>query len=84
LAAFPLEGLELTLLVAAVVFAILAIEQTKLVRAVMGLLGMTVAIGVIFFLLGAYQVAVLQLLLYAGGIIALFMIVISLTSGVED
>jgi len=76
--------LELTLLVAAVVFAILAIEQTKLVRAVMGLLGMTVAIGVIFFLLGAYQVAVLQLLLYAGGIIALFMIVISLTSGVED
>ncbi len=79
-----LEGLELTLLVASVLFAILAVEQSRLYRAVMGLLGVTVAIGVLFFLLGAYQLAVLQLLVYAGGIIALFMIVIMLTRGVEE
>ncbi|MDJ0270792.1 MAG: NADH-quinone oxidoreductase subunit J [Aigarchaeota archaeon] len=79
-----LEGLELTLLVASVLFAILAVEQPRLYRAVMGLLGVTVAVGVLFFLLGAYQLAVLQLLVYAGGIIALFMIVIMLTRGVEE
>jgi len=78
------EGLELALLAATVALAILAIEQARLVRAVMSLLGMTAMIGVIFFLLGAYQVAIMQLLVYAGGIIALFIIVILLTRGVEE
>ena len=79
-----LEVLEFTFLILAIVFSIIAIEQTKLIRAVMGLMGVTVSIGILFLLLGAYQLAILQLLIYAGGVIALFIVVILLTRGVEE
>ena len=79
-----LETIEIILLALIVLFAILAIEQGQLIRAVLGLLGVTAGIGVIFFLMGAYHVAILQLLVYAGGIIALFIVVILLTRGVEE
>jgi NADH-quinone oxidoreductase subunit J len=78
------EMLEMGLLILALIFAVIAVEQARLVRSVMGLLGLTAVIGVIFFVLGAYQVAIMQLLVYAGGIIALFIFVILLTRGVED
>ncbi|MEM3031633.1 MAG: NADH-quinone oxidoreductase subunit J [Nitrososphaerota archaeon] len=78
------ESVELGLLILAVIFAIIAIEQSRLIRSVMGLLGLTAVLGVIFFILGAYQVAIMQLLVYAGGIIALFLFVILLTRGVEE
>ncbi len=79
-----LENIEFILLVLTVIFAIVAIEHTHLIKSVMGLLGVTAGIGVIFFLLGAYQIAILQLLVYAGGIVALFIVVILLTRGVEE
>lgn len=79
-----LESLEFILLVLTVVFAIMAIEYTHLIKSVMGLLGVAASIGILFFLLGAYQVAILQLLVYAGGIVALFIVVILLTRGVEE
>jgi NADH-quinone oxidoreductase subunit J len=78
------EAIELGLLILAVIFAIIAVEQAKLIRSVMGLLGLTAVLGAIFFILGAYQVAIMQLLVYAGGVIALFLFVILLTRGVED
>lgn len=78
------ELLEIGLLVAAVVFAIAAVEQARLVRSVIGLLGYTASLGVLFLVLGAYPVAILQLLVYAGGIVALFIFVILLTRGVEE
>ena len=78
------EPIELGLLILSVIFAIIAVEQAKLVRSVMGLLGLTAVLGAIFFILGAYQVAIMQILVYAGGVIALFLFVILLTKGVED
>ncbi|MDJ0273096.1 MAG: NADH-quinone oxidoreductase subunit J [Candidatus Caldarchaeum sp.] len=78
-----LELLEMVLLIAAAVFAVAAVEQGRLVRSVIALLGYTATLGVLFFVLGAYPVAILQLLVYAGGIIALFIFVILLTKGVE-
>lgn len=78
------ELLEIALLLAAVVFAIAAVEQARLVRSVIGLLGYTASLGVLFLVLGAYPVAILQLLVYAGGIVALFIFVILLTRGVEE
>ncbi len=78
------EAIELGLLILAVIFAIIAVEQSKLIRSVMGLLGLTAVLGVIFFILGAYQVAIMQILVYAGGVIALFLFVILLTRGVEE
>ncbi|MEM2095538.1 MAG: NADH-quinone oxidoreductase subunit J [Candidatus Caldarchaeum sp.] len=79
-----LDLFEVLLLAAAVLFAILAVEQSRLVRSVMGLLGYTATLGVIFFILGAYPVALFQLLIYAGGIVALFLFVILLTKGYEE
>ncbi|MEM0441270.1 MAG: NADH-quinone oxidoreductase subunit J [Candidatus Caldarchaeum sp.] len=79
-----LEIVELVLLAAAVIFAILAVEQAKLVRSVIGLFGYTATLGVLFLVLGAYPIAILQLLVYAGGIVALFIFVILLTRGVEE
>ncbi|MEM1945945.1 MAG: NADH-quinone oxidoreductase subunit J [Candidatus Caldarchaeum sp.] len=79
-----LDFLEVLLLAVSVLFAIIAVEQGKLVRSVMSLLGYTATLGIIFFILGAYPVAVFQLLIYAGGIIALFIFVIILTKGYEE
>ncbi|MDW7978762.1 MAG: NADH-quinone oxidoreductase subunit J [Candidatus Caldarchaeum sp.] len=79
-----LDLLEVVLLAVSVFFAILAVEQSKLVRSVMGLLGYTSTLGVIFFVLGAYPVALFQLIVYAGGIVALFLFVILLTKGYEE
>lgn len=79
-----IDLLEAILLVVAIVFAILAVEQNRLIRSVIGLLGYTATLGVLFLVLGAYPVAILQLLVYAGGIVALFIFVILLTKGVEE
>lgn len=79
-----LEFVEMLLLAVSVLFAVIAVEQSRLVRSVMSLLGYTATLGVIFFILGAYPVAIFQLLIYAGGIIALFIFVIILTKGYEE
>jgi NADH-quinone oxidoreductase subunit J len=79
-----LEFIEIVLLVAAAFFAMLAVEQNRLIRSVMSLFGYTATLGVLFFVLGAYPVAILQLLVYAGGIVALFLFVILLTRGFEE
>ncbi|MEM4280715.1 MAG: NADH-quinone oxidoreductase subunit J [Candidatus Caldarchaeum sp.] len=79
-----LDFVEMLLLAVSVLFAVIAVEQSRLVRSVMSLLGYTATLGVIFFILGAYPVAIFQLLIYAGGIIALFIFVIILTKGYEE
>ncbi len=79
-----LDFIEILLLVIAVTFAFIAVGQERLVRSVMGLLGYTATLGVIFFVLGAYPVGIFQLLIYAGGIVALFLFVILLTKGYEE
>ncbi|MEM4353849.1 MAG: NADH-quinone oxidoreductase subunit J [Candidatus Caldarchaeum sp.] len=84
LEAMNLDFVEMLLLAVSVLFAVIAVEQSRLVRSVMSLLGYTATLGVIFFILGAYPVAIFQLLIYAGGIIALFIFVIILTKGYEE
>ncbi|MDW8360467.1 MAG: hypothetical protein RMK31_07810 [Candidatus Caldarchaeum sp.] len=66
-----LDLLEVVLLAVSVFFAILAVEQSKLVRSVMGLLGSTSTLGVISSL-HLYPVALFQLIV-SGGIVALFL-----------
>lgn len=75
------EVLSFVLLAAATAFALFSLETSNLYRAVFGLFGMSAALGVLFILMSAYYVGIAQLLIYAGGLIALFIIVVSLTEG---
>lgn len=79
-----IDVIQSVVLILMVGFAIVAIEAKRLYRAIFGLLGMTVSLGILFFSLSAYQVGIIQLLVYSGGIIALFVMVLSLTQGVEE
>lgn len=75
--------MEAALLVSLVVFSIIAVESENLLRSVFALLGFTVALAMLFILLSALQVGLMLLLVYAGGVVALFLIVIMMTKGRE-
>jgi len=76
----PLEDLaHLVLLAAVVVMAVLTVEAEELLYSALGLLGMSVALGVLYWLLFAPYVAVFQLAVYAGAVVVLFVSVIMLT-----
>lgn len=75
-----LEGLELLLLILAVAFAALAVETRNLTRSVFSLLLFTATIGFIFVLQGAVHIGALQLIVYSGGVTALFLVMIMLTA----
>ncbi|MEM0090262.1 MAG: NADH-quinone oxidoreductase subunit J [Nitrososphaerota archaeon] len=77
------EAVSLLLLSLSVVFSILAVEANSLYRSIFGLFGMTASIGVLFILMAAYYAGIAQLLIYAGGLIALMLIIVSLTVGKE-
>jgi len=77
------EATLLLLLSLSVAFSILAVEANSLYRSIFGLFGMTATIGILFILLGAYYAGIVQLLVYAGGLIALMLVVVSLTVGKE-
>jgi NADH-quinone oxidoreductase subunit J len=67
-----------------VVFGILAVEFKRLVYAAVSLALMSISIALIFFLLTAPFVGLLQLLIYVGAITILFLATISLTKGEEE
>ncbi len=75
-----LESLELLLLVLAVVFSAFAVETRSLSRSVFGLLLFTVTVGLIFLTLGAPHIGALQMIVYSGGVMALFLLVIMVTA----
>jgi len=76
----PLEDLaHLILLAAVVVMAVLTVEAEELLYSALGLLGMSIALGILYWLLFAPYVAVFQLAVYAGAVIVLFVSVIMLT-----
>ncbi|MCS7136580.1 MAG: hypothetical protein RMJ14_05580 [Nitrososphaerota archaeon] len=77
------EVVSLLLLSLSVLFSILAVEANSLYKSIFGLFGMTATIGILFILMAAYYVGIAQLLVYAGGLIALMLIVVSLTVGKE-
>ena len=70
---------HLVLLAAVVVMAVLTVEAEELLYSALGLLGMSVALGILYWLLFAPYVAVFQLAVYAGAVVVLFVSVIMLT-----
>ncbi len=62
--------------VIAVISALLVITNTNVMRAVMSLLVLILAVSSIFYTLGAPFVAVLQIIVYAGAILVLFVFVV--------
>jgi NADH-quinone oxidoreductase subunit J len=78
--ALVIEGLELLLLVLAVVFSAFAVETRSLTRSVFGLLLFTVTVGLVFLALGAVHIGALQMIVYAGGVMALFLLMIMVTT----
>lgn len=76
--------LEVVLLVLAVASAIWAVESKSLVKSVFGLLLFTSSLGLLFIVLGALHVGLFQILVYSGGIVALFLAVIMLTARREE
>jgi NADH-quinone oxidoreductase subunit J len=76
--------LEIILLAFTIVFGVLSVELKRLVYAAISLALMSISIALIFFLLSAPFVGVLQLLIYAGAITILFLATISLTRGEEE
>ncbi len=71
--------LQLILLVATCIFAILTVELKDLLHTVISLAAMAVSLGAIFWLLNAPYVAVFQILIYAGAVVVLFIAAVMLT-----
>jgi len=67
-----------------VALALLTVEVKDLLYAILSFCGMCVAIGAIFWLLNAPYVAVFQILIYAGAVVALFIAAIMLTTRKES
>ena len=76
--------IEIILLAFTIIFGVSAVESKRLVYAAVSLALMSISIALIYFLLSAPYVGVLQLLIYAGAITILFLATISLTRGEEE
>jgi len=64
-------------------FAILTVELKDILYAILSFCGMCITIGALFWILNAPYVAVFQLLVYAGAIVALFIAAVMLTTRKE-
>lgn len=69
-----IEYLEVALIVAAIISAIIAVEHPRLIKAVASFLVMSVLLALIFLVLNAPVAAFFQLLIYAGAVIVLFLV----------
>ena len=76
--------IEILLLLVAVGSALASVESRSLTRAVFGLLFFTLSLGILFIEVGAPHVGVFQILVYSGGVVALFLAVIMLTRRREE
>ncbi|KYH41803.1 MAG: hypothetical protein AYL32_002830 [Candidatus Bathyarchaeota archaeon B26-2] len=76
--------IELVLIAAAIVLAILAVELKSLLQSVVCLCGMCIVLGVLFGILNALYVMAFQLLIYAGATMVLFLSVVMLTERDEE
>lgn len=74
-----IDVIQILLIVVTIVLAILTIEIKDMLRAIVCLCGMGITIGLLFAILNAPYVAVFQLLIYAGAVIALFISVVMVT-----
>jgi len=71
-------------MVAAVLLAVLTIENKNILHAVISFCGMCIAIGGLFWLLNAPYVSVFQVLIYAGAVVAIFIAAVMLTTSKES
>jgi NADH:ubiquinone oxidoreductase subunit 6 (subunit J) len=68
----------------AAVLALATVELRDILHAIIAFCGMCITIGALFWLLDAPYVAVFQLLIYAGAIVALFASTVMLTTRKES
>lgn len=68
-----IEQLEVALIAATILAAIVAVEHPRLIRSVAAFLVMSVLLALIFLVLNAPLAAFFQLLIYAGAVIVLFL-----------
>ena len=66
-----------------VLLALLTVEVKDILYAILSFCGMCILIGIIFWTLNAPYVAIFQLLVYAGAIVALFIAAVMLTTRKE-
>ena len=71
--------IEVLLIAAAILLAVLTVELKNLLQASLCLFGMCIAVGLLFGLLKATYVMVFQFLIYAGATMVLFISVVMLT-----
>ncbi|HDJ66098.1 MAG TPA: hypothetical protein ENF33_00070 [Nitrososphaeria archaeon] len=71
--------IQLFLIVLTLAFAILSIEVKDLFYAIIFFALMCISIGSMFWMLNAPYLAVFQLSIYAGAVVALFLVTITLT-----
>ncbi len=76
--------IQILLILATLVLAILSVEVRDLLYAVLCLGGMCITIGVLFGFLNAFYVMLFQFMIYAGVTIVLFASVIMLTERGKD
>lgn len=76
--------LQIGLMVLTVLLALLTVELNDLLHATICLCGTCTTIAALFWLLRAPYVSVLQLLVYAGAVIVLFLAAVMLTKRGEE
>lgn len=77
------EIIQIVLMVLTVLLALCAIEAKTVLHGVVYFCGMCISIGGIFWLLNAPYVAVFQVLIYAGAVVAIFLAAVMLTTRKE-
>lgn len=64
-----------------VILSYLSIEHHNIMYALFFFFGMNVALGIVYYMLGAPLVALAQLAIFSGGIVVLFLLAAMLTNG---
>ncbi|RLE41699.1 short chain dehydrogenase, partial [Candidatus Woesearchaeota archaeon] len=74
---------HLSLMILALILAVLTVELKDILYSILSFCGMCIVLGVIFWILNAPYVAVFQILVYAGAIVAMFIATVMLTTRKE-
>ncbi len=75
------DSMVLLLLAATIVSALMAVELSNIMYAILFLLGFSVLLGIVFYILNAPIAAFVQIAIYAGAMTVFFVITMMLTRG---
>jgi NADH-quinone oxidoreductase subunit J len=75
------DAMLLLLLILIILLSFLAVEKPNIMYALLFLFGLNVALGILYFVLGAPLVGVVQLAVFSGAIVVLFLLAAMLTKG---